>query len=98
VGDQWSGPNIGHLYQVLDRRARDGLIESERQPQAVKPDRRAELDRWLSEPNVRTRGYRDDFFLKVVAAAQAGDPETLAAVLRLPAAPEATPDTRSSSA
>jgi hypothetical protein len=31
---------------------------------------------------VRTRGYRDDFFLKVVAAAQAGDPETLAAVLR----------------
>jgi hypothetical protein len=47
---------------------------------------------------VRTRGYRDGFFLKVVAAAQAGDPETLAAVLRLPAAPEATPDTRSSSA
>jgi DNA-binding PadR family transcriptional regulator len=91
VGEQWGGPNIGHLYQVLDRRARDGLIESERQPQAVKPDRlvhritpagRAELDRWLSEPNVRTRGYRDDFFLKVVAAAQAGDPETLAAALR----------------
>jgi DNA-binding PadR family transcriptional regulator len=91
VGEQWGGLNIGHLYQVLDRRARDGLIESERQPQAVKPDRlvhritpagRAELDRWLNEPNVRTRGYRDDFFLKVVAAAQAGNPETLAAVLR----------------
>ena len=31
---------------------------------------------------MRTRGYRDDFFLKVVAAAQAGDPATLAAVLR----------------
>jgi hypothetical protein len=31
---------------------------------------------------VRTRGYRDDFFLKVMAAAQAGDPATLAAVLR----------------
>ena len=83
--------NIGHLYQVLDRLVRDGLIESERQPQAVKPDRlvhritpagRAELDRWLNEPDVRTRGYRDDFFLKVVAAAQAGDPDTLAAVLR----------------
>jgi len=43
---------------------------------------REELDRWLNEPSVRTRGYRDDFFLKVMAAAQAGDPEALAAVLR----------------
>ena len=91
VGDQWGGLNIGHLYQVLDRLARDGLIESERQPQPVKPDRlvhritqagREELDRWLNEPSVPTRGYRDDFFLKVMAAAQAGDPATLAAVLR----------------
>ena len=31
VGDQWGGLNIGHLYQILDRLARDGLIESERQ-------------------------------------------------------------------
>ncbi len=91
VGDQWGGLNIGHLYQILDRLARDGLIESERQPQPVKPDRlvhqitqagRAELDRWLNEPSMPTRGYRDDFFLKVMAAAQAGDPEALAAVLR----------------
>ena len=91
VGDQWGGLNIGHLYQVLDRLARDGLIDSERQPQPVKPDRlvhritpagREELDRWLNEPSVRTRGYRDDFFLKVVAAAQAGDPDKLAGVLR----------------
>jgi DNA-binding PadR family transcriptional regulator len=91
VGDQWGGLNIGHLYQILDRLARDGLIESERQPQQVKPDRlvhqitqagREELGRWLNEPSVRTRGYRDDFFLKVMAAAQAGDPATLAAVLR----------------
>jgi DNA-binding PadR family transcriptional regulator len=91
VGGQWGGLNIGHLYQILDRLARDGLIESERQPQPVKPDRlvhritpagRVELDRWLNEPSVRTRGYRDDFFLKVMAAAQAGDPAMLAAVLR----------------
>ena len=91
VGDQWGGLNIGHLYQVLDRLARDGLIESERRPQPVKPDRlvhritqagREELGRWLSEPSARTRGYRDDFFLKVMAAAQAGDPAALAAVLR----------------
>ncbi|MGH3193558.1 MAG: PadR family transcriptional regulator [Streptosporangiaceae bacterium] len=91
VGEQWGGLNIGHLYQILDRLSRDGLIESERHPQPVKPDRlvhritaagREELDRWLNEPSVRTRGYRDDFFLKVAAAAQAGDPATLAAVLR----------------
>jgi DNA-binding PadR family transcriptional regulator len=91
VGDQWGGLNIGHLYQIVDRLARDGLIESERQQQPVKPDRlvhritpagREELDRWLNEPSVRTRGYRDDFFLKVMAAAQTGDPATLADVLR----------------
>ena len=91
VGEQWGGLNIGHLYQVLDRLARDGLIESERQPQPVKPDRlvhritpagREELDRWLNEPSARTRGYRDDFFLKVMAAAQATDPAALSSVLR----------------
>lgn len=90
IGDQWGGLNIGHLYQILDRLARDGLIESERQPQPVKPDRvvhrltpagRAELDRWLGEPSVRVRGYRDDFFLKVMAAVQAGDPAAISGVL-----------------
>ena len=77
VGDQWGGLNIGHIYQILDRLARDGLIDSQRQPQQVKPDRvvhrltpawRAELDRWLAEPAIPARGYRDDFFLKVMAA------------------------------
>jgi DNA-binding PadR family transcriptional regulator len=90
VGDQWGGLNIGHLYQVLDRLSRDGLIESQRQAQEIKPDRvvhrltpagRAELDRWLAEPSVPARGYRDDFFLKVMAAVRSGDPDTLAAVL-----------------
>src|SRR5262249_19233713 len=64
--------------------------ESERQPQPIKPDRvvhrltpagRAELDRWLGEPSVRVRGYRDDFFLKVMAAVRAGDRATLSGVL-----------------
>jgi len=91
VGDQWGGLNIGHLYQILDRLSRDQLIESERQPQPVKPDRvvhhltpagRAELDRWLSEPSARLRGYRDDFFLKLMAAVQTGDPQTLDGVVR----------------
>jgi DNA-binding PadR family transcriptional regulator len=91
VGDQWGGLNIGHLYQILDRLSRDGLIESQRQPQPVKPDRvvhhltqagRAELDRWLDEPSARARGYRDDFFLKLMAAAQRGDEVRLDGVLR----------------
>jgi DNA-binding PadR family transcriptional regulator len=90
VGDQWGRLNIGHIYQILDRLARDGLIESQRQPQQVKPDRvvhrltpagRAELDRWLAEPAIPTRGYRDDFFLKVMAAVRSGDPAVLSAVL-----------------
>ncbi|MGI5175144.1 PadR family transcriptional regulator [Dactylosporangium sp. CA-152071] len=50
--------NTGHLYQILDRLYRDGMVSSERQSQAVKPDRviyeiteagAAELRRWLSE-------------------------------------------------
>jgi DNA-binding PadR family transcriptional regulator len=90
VGDQWGGLNIGHVYQILDRLSRDGLIDSERQPQQVKPDRvihrltpagRAELDRWLAEPAIPARGYRDDFFLKVMAAVRSGDPATLTAVI-----------------
>ena len=90
VGDQWGGLNIGHLYQLLERLSRDGLIESERQAQAVKPDRlvhrltpagQEELGRWLAEPSPRTRGYRDDFFLKVMAAAQMGDAAALRQVL-----------------
>jgi DNA-binding PadR family transcriptional regulator len=90
VGNQWGGLNIGHLYQILDRLSRDGLIESERQPQQIKPDRvihrltpagRAELGRWLAEPAISARGYRDDFFLKIMAAVRSGDPAALSAVL-----------------
>jgi DNA-binding PadR family transcriptional regulator len=91
VGEQWGGLNIGHLYQLLDRLARDGLIESERQSQATRPDRvvhsitdagRAELASWRSSPSARSRGYRDDFFLKVVAAAGTGNPSAVEDVLR----------------
>ncbi|WP_200206337.1 hypothetical protein [Micromonospora coerulea] len=63
---------------------------AERQAQAVKPDRvvyeitqagRAELDRWLGEPSPRSGGFRDDFFLKVTAAARSGQPATVRTVL-----------------
>ncbi len=95
VGDQWGGLNIGHLYQILDRLSRDGLIESQRQPQSqvsqtegrsALPDVEpavAELERWLPSRKVsRLRGYRDDFFLKLMAAVQSGDQATLDGVLR----------------
>jgi DNA-binding PadR family transcriptional regulator len=90
VGEQWGGLNIGHLYQILDRLRRDGLVETERQPQPIKPDRlvhhltpagQEELDRWLAAPSERTRGYRDDFFLKMMAAVHTGDSAAVAGVL-----------------
>jgi DNA-binding PadR family transcriptional regulator len=90
VGPQWGTLNIGHLYQVLDRLSRDGLVTSTRVAQQVKPDRVSyeitsagivELDRWLAEPAPRTAGFRDDFFLKVMAAAHAGNPQTVRDVL-----------------
>ena len=45
------------------------------------PACRAELGRWLAEPAVPARGYRDDFFLKVMAAVRSADPAVLPAVL-----------------
>lgn len=90
VGPQWGPLNIGHLYQILDRLSRDGLVVAERQAQPVKPDRvvyeitpagRTELDRWLAEPSPRSGGFRDDFFLKVTAAARSGEAATVRTVL-----------------
>lgn len=90
VGPQWGELNIGHLYQVLDRLVRDGLASKRDVPQQDRPDKivyritaagRRELAGWLGTPHVRT-GYRDDFFLKLVAAARLG-PEPLEQLLRL---------------
>jgi DNA-binding PadR family transcriptional regulator len=84
IGPQWGELNIGHLYQVLDRLVRDGLVTRRAVPQSNRPDRidyrlteagRAELDRWLQTPFVRSGGYRDDFFLKLLAASRLGRDE-----------------------
>jgi DNA-binding PadR family transcriptional regulator len=91
VGPQWGPLNIGHLYQVLERLSRDGLVTSTRVEQTVKPDRvvyaitkagQLELDQWMSAPTPRTSGFRDDFFLKMVAAAHTRRADVLSAVLR----------------
>lgn len=90
VGPSWGPLNIGHLYQLLERLARDGLASTSRQPQEAKPDRlvyeltdagREELDAWLAEPPRRPTGHRDDFFLKVMAASRLGNRSTLLGVL-----------------
>jgi DNA-binding PadR family transcriptional regulator len=91
VGPQWGDLNIGHLYQVLDRLVRDGLVTRREVEQRRRPDKnvyrltkagRAELERWLETPFVRQGGYRDDFFLKLLAASRLG-PDYLDTVLRV---------------
>ena len=81
IGPQWGGLNIGHVYQVLDRLVRDGLVSKRVVVQPDRPDKtvyriskagRRELAQWLDEPFVRQGGYRDDFFLKLLAASRLG--------------------------
>jgi DNA-binding PadR family transcriptional regulator len=81
VGPQWGELNIGHVYQVLDRCVRDGLVTRRHVTQASRPDKTVyrltaagerELERWLEAPFVRQSGYRDDFFLKLLAASRLG--------------------------
>lgn len=83
VGPQWGQLNIGHVYQLLERLKRDGLIEIVRcEPQPRRPERviyqitetgREELARWLDTPSPPSTGYRDDLYLKLAAAARRGD-------------------------
>ncbi|MBA3736103.1 MAG: PadR family transcriptional regulator [Actinobacteria bacterium] len=81
VGPQWGDLNIGHLYQVLERLVRDGLVTKREVEQERRPDKvvyrisrtgRQELEEWLETPFVRSGGYRDDFFLKLAAASRLG--------------------------
>jgi DNA-binding PadR family transcriptional regulator len=91
VGPQWGELNIGHLYQVLDRLVRDGLVTRRAVTQSERPDKqmyrltksgRLELEHWLEEPHVRQGGYRDDFFLKLFSASRLGA-DALALTLRV---------------
>ena len=89
VGPQWGELNIGHVYQLLDRCVRDGLVTRRHVTQATRPDKTVyrltaagerELERWLEAAFVRQSGYRDDFFLKLLAASRLGS-EQLTRVL-----------------
>jgi DNA-binding PadR family transcriptional regulator len=81
IGPQWGELNIGHLYQVLERLVRDGLVTRRAVPQRDRPDRidyrltakgQRELDAWLARPFIRQSGYRDELFLKIFAGAGLG--------------------------
>lgn len=91
IGPQWGSLSIGHLYQVLDRLVRSGLVTSTVVRQQERPDKivyeltnggREELDRWLAEAVTRRSGYRDDFFLKLFVSSRLGE-KALAEVIRV---------------
>ena len=91
IGPQFGELNIGHIYQVLDRLVRDGLVSGREVAQRTRPDKvvyrstkagRLELERWLAEPSVRRAGYRDDFFLKLFVASRS-DAERVRDVVRV---------------
>jgi len=91
IGPQFGELNIGHIYQVLDRLVRDGLVSGREVAQRDRPDKvvyrstkagRLELERWLAEPSVRRAGYRDDFFLKLFVASRS-DAERVRDVVRV---------------
>lgn len=91
IGPQWGELNIGHLYQILERLERDGLVTGRAIHQGDRPNKvvyrltrrgREALQDWLGSPAPRPRGYRDDFFLKLFVASSLG-PDTLTEVIAL---------------
>ncbi|MFF4399676.1 PadR family transcriptional regulator [Streptomyces sp. NPDC001480] len=85
IGPQWGGLNIGHLYQILDRLVRDGYVTRSHVAQSDRPDKtrytltpagQEELREWATTAWVRTGGFRDELFLKLLGASALG-PEAL---------------------
>ncbi|MEU1532044.1 PadR family transcriptional regulator [Streptomyces fagopyri] len=81
IGPQWGGLNIGHLYQILERLVRDGYVTRSQVTQADRPDKNlytltpagsAELETWATTAWVRTGGFRDEIFLKLLGAVALG--------------------------
>jgi DNA-binding PadR family transcriptional regulator len=81
IGPQWGGLNIGHLYQILDRLVRDGHVTRSHVAQSDRPDKTLYqltdagvdvLSEWAATPWVRSSGFRDELFLKLLAATRLG--------------------------
>jgi DNA-binding PadR family transcriptional regulator len=89
IGPQWGGLNIGHLYQILDRLVRDSFVTRSQVAQSDRPDKtlysltasgQDELREWATSAWVRTGGFRDELFLKLVGASSLG-PDALDAFI-----------------
>ncbi|MBM9510144.1 PadR family transcriptional regulator [Actinacidiphila acididurans] len=89
IGPQWGGLNIGHLYQILERLVRDGYVSRSQVTQSDRPDKNlytltpegdAEVRAWATSAWVRTGGFRDELFLKLLGAVALG-PQALATLV-----------------
>ncbi|MEU1199745.1 PadR family transcriptional regulator [Streptomyces sp. NPDC005813] len=89
IGPQWGGLNIGHLYQILERLVRDGYVTRSQVAQPDRPDKNlytltpagnAEVRAWATTASVRTGGFRDEVFLKLLGAVALGS-EALGALI-----------------
>lgn len=90
-GDAWPPTNIGQIYTTLGRLERDELVTRTVVPHDGRPDRktyaitdagRAELHRWLAEPETGPR-LRNDLFVRVILAQTiGGDADALAIIAR----------------
>ena len=79
-GDAWPPTNIGQIYTTLGRLERDQFVTCTIVRQDGRPDKktyaitdagRAELHRWLTEPETSPR-LRDDLFMRVILARNTG--------------------------
>ncbi len=79
-----------HIYALLGRLERDGLVEGERQESGARPPRRvyqlsadgrAAVDCWIDEPVLRPRDMHLDFPLKLYAARRL-DPARAASLIQ----------------
>ena len=80
LGGTWP-LNVGQVYTALARFEREGLVECQVVPQDATPDRkvyaltdagRAEVRRWVTDPDVGPVSLRDPFFLKIAVLSLSG--------------------------
>lgn len=79
LGEQFELPSKTYAYKMLTRLQRDGLVAAAGEGRwtasstvQITDTGRAELDEWLAHASKRAAGYRDDFGLKILAAALRG--------------------------
>lgn len=74
TGSVWT-VNIGQIYTILDRLAKDGLAtpvdapaERDRRPWAITSDGRKVVEAWFAEATVNPAPSRDELLIKVLMA------------------------------